>query len=130
MSTKEELIERDLLFLSLLFELGTVTKAAKAMDLSISTARKIAERNKDKIIENAITELSLLAPKAVSTIRDAMDEDGSIPKGDIRLKAAEAALDRVGIHNRQLKEAVTEHTPVILMPVKIQQQVPTIIVED
>lgn len=120
--TKDELIERDELFLTLLFELGSVTAAAKQMELTLTTAKKIAERNRDRIIENTLTELSLSAPKAVSTIRDAMDQDGNI--ATTKLKAAESVLDRVGASARLKEDKVIEATPVILMPVKAEQLTP------
>ncbi len=47
------------------------------------------------------------APKAVSRLVETLDEDGSIPKAETRLKAAQDVLDRVGIAKKQQVEIDT-----------------------
>ncbi len=65
------------------------------------------------------SELSALSYKAVATIGKSLTEDGDTPKADIRLKAAEAVLDRVGASKKVTSEVeVKADTPVILMPAK------------
>lgn len=127
--TRDEIKDRDLLFCELLFELGSVSEAAKQLDITVRQGRKIAERSKDMILAMTNTELASLAYLSVSTIRSALTEDGSTPKAEIRLKAAEAALDRIGASKRvQGDLEVKIETPIILMPAKDTSQVPTILV--
>lgn len=123
----KDINEKDLLVLELMYELGSVTKVAEALEITISSCRKIVERNRDKLADMATTEIAMLAPKAVKTLRAAMDEDGSVPKGDIRLNAAKEAFDRMGVGAKFREEKQHVATPVILMPVK-QEQVEAIVV--
>lgn len=123
--TKQEYEDRDLLFCELLFELGSVAEACKQLDLPLRTGRRIAEKNKDKILEMTNTELASLAYKAVSTVRHSLDEDGTIPKAEVRLKAAENILDRIGAAKKSTSELeVKTESPIILMPAKDKVTVP------
>lgn len=125
--TREETKERDQLFCELLFELGSVKGASEQLGLSIRTGRKIAERNKDLILEMTNTELSSLAFGAVNTFRESLTEDGSVAKAEVRLKAAEGILDRIGAAKKITSEVeIKADTPVILMPAKDIQVQPTI----
>lgn len=73
------------------------------------------------------TELSSLAYGAVSTFRNSLSADGSVPKEDLRLKAAEGILDRIGASRKVTSEVeVKADTPVILMPAKDQLTEPEI----
>lgn len=121
--------DRDLLFCELLFELGSVNKACEQLDIPLRQGRKIAERSKDIILAMTNTELASLAYMSVNTIRSALTEDGSTPKAEIRLKAAEAALDRIGASKKVQGEVeVKIDTPIILMPAKDNSTIPTILV--
>lgn len=125
--TKEEREERDLLFCELLFELGSVKAACDQLDISLRQGRKIQERNKNVILEMVNLELASMAPAAVKGMRDALTEDGSIPKAEIRLKAAEDVLDRVGASKKVTSDLeVKVETPVILMPAKTVEEEPVI----
>lgn len=119
--------EKDLLILELFYELGSVTQVAKHCELSVGHIRKVIARNKSLLSDMAETEIAMLAPKAVTTLRNAMDEDGSTPKGEIRLNAAKEAFDRIGIGAKYREQEQVTATPVILMPVK-QEQAEAIIV--
>lgn len=125
--TREDTKERNQLFCELLFELGSVKAASEQMDISIRTGRKIAERNKDLILEMTNTELSSLAFGAVNAFREGLTEDGSVAKAEVRLKAAEGILDRIGASKKVTSEVeVKSDTPVILMPAKDPVVKPTI----
>ena len=115
----EEIEERDILFCELLFECGSVAQASKQLGLSIRQGRKIATKRKQDILDMTELELSSLAFKAVSTVRQSLDEDGSIPKSEVRLKAAEGILDRIGASKKTTSEVeIIADRPVILMPAK------------
>lgn len=110
-----------------MFETGSVIEASKQLGISIRTGRKVAEKNKDLILSMTNTELASLAYGAVSTFRDSLTEDGTIPKAEIRLKAAEGILDRIGAAKKQTSEVeIKSDTPVILMPAKDPIAIPAI----
>lgn len=118
----KDINEKDLLILELVYELGSITEVARRCELSVGHVRKVVARNRSVLADMAETEISLLAPKAVSTLRNAMDEDGTTPKGEIRLNAAKEAFDRIGVGAKYREVEQTAATPVILMPVKQVQQ--------
>lgn len=125
--TKEDYEERDQLFCELLFETGSISQASEAVGVSIRTGRKIAERRKEMILSMTNSELSALAYKAVSTMGKSLDADGSVPKEDVRLKAAGDILDRIGASKKVTSEVeVKADTPVILMPAKDPVVIPSI----
>lgn len=125
--TKDEIKERDTLFCELLFETGSVIEASNQLDITIRQGRKIQERNKDLILEMTNSELAALAYKAVKGIRNALEEDGTVPKAEVRLKAAEGVLDRIGASKKMTGELeVKVETPIILMPAKDIAIIPTI----
>ena len=125
--TRDEIKERDILFCELLFDLGSVKEASEQLGITLRQGRKIAERNKDLILDMTNSEMAAMAYKSVSTIRKAMEDDGSIPKGELRLKAATETLDRIGVARKNQQEVeVKASTPVILMPSKDQLVEPTI----
>ncbi len=113
--------EKDLLILELFYQLGSVTEVATHCELSVGHVRKVIARNRSLLADMAEAEIAMLAPKAVRTLRNAMDEDGSIPKGDIRLNAAKEAFDRIGVGAKFREETKVTATPVILMPIKHEQ---------
>lgn len=116
--TKEEIKERDLLFCELLFELGSVSQASAQLGISIRQGRKVAEKNRDLILDMTQTELASMAFKAVNTVRAVMTDDDFI-KGETKLKAAESVLDRIGASKKSVPEiAVNIESPVILLPAK------------
>lgn len=116
--TKEDFKERDLLFCELLFELGSVSQASEQLGITYRQGRKIAERNRDTILDMTQTELASMAFKAVKTVKDVMTDDDII-KGDTKLKAAESVLDRIGASKKSVPEvSVNIESPVILLPAK------------
>ena len=57
--------------------------------------------------------------KAATNLINALDEDGTTPKGDLRLKAAESLLNRIGIGSREIVDHnVTALHGVVLLPNK------------
>ena len=125
--TKLELEERDTLFCELLFELGSIKAACEQLGITTRTGRKIQAKNKDVILDMVNGELASLAYGAVNNFRKALDEDGTIPKAEVRLKAAEDILDRIGASKKVTGELeVKVDTPIIMMPSKDAPVIPAI----
>ena len=81
--------------------------------------RNLILRLRDEIIERTNTELAMAAPLAVSKLIGAMDEDGKTPKCDIRLKAVESVMDRIGLAKKQQVEVTsTSAIPLFILPEK------------
>lgn len=117
--TKAQIEERDLLFCECLFETGSLRGACAELDIPLRTGRRIEARNRDKIVDMVKTELASLSYKAVKTVSASMDDDGTIPKGELRLKGATEILDRIGVSKAITTELeVKLETPIILLPAK------------
>lgn len=94
-------------------------KACIAAGYDPKTHRRLVRDLKDEILNRTNEELALNAPRAVKGLLDAMDEDGSIAKGDIRLKAVESVLDRVGLAKKQeMNISVENSSPLFIIPEK------------
>lgn len=122
----KELTAKQELFLEYLFNdpecsLNTYLAAQKAGYNKVDHA-KLVRSLKDEILERSVEQLALNAPKAVSRLIDAMDEDKSIPGAEIRLKAVEGVLDRIGIAKKQQMEVTSseETSPIFFIPAKMQ----------
>jgi hypothetical protein len=68
----------------------------------------------------------MAAPKAVSKLIEAMDEDGKIGKAAERLKAVESVLDRIGLAKKQQVEV----TSVSAIPLFILPEKKEVVIED
>ena len=67
--------------------------------------------------------LAVNSVRAATNLVNAMDDDGSIPRSDVRLKAAESVLNRVGVGRRDTVEHnVTALHGVVLLPSKASQK--------
>jgi hypothetical protein len=120
--TKELTPQQDL-FLEYLFNdpecMRDTKKACVAAGYDLSYHHVLVKRLQDEIMERANQELALAAPQAVSKLLDAMDEDGSIPKAEVRLKAVESVLDRIGLAKKQQVEVTSESAiPLFILPEK------------
>lgn len=119
----KELTAKQELFLEYLFNdpecfQNTLSAAKKAGYETVSHST-LVRALKDEIISRSADQLALQAPKAVSKLIDSMDEDGSVPRGDIRLKAIESVLDRIGIAKKQQVEVTSnDSTPIFFIPAK------------
>lgn len=118
-----ELTAQQELFLEYLFNdsscaTDTMMAAEKAGYTRQSHANLVRSL-KDEIVKRAEEQLALQAPKAVARLIQSMDEDGSTPRGDIRLKAVESVLDRIGVAKKQQMEVSTsDATPIFFIPAK------------
>ncbi len=96
----------------------TLAAAKKAGYASVEHA-PLVRSLKDEIISRTQEYIAFKAPKAAVTLVNGLDEDGTTPKGDLRLKAAEAVLDRIGISKRQEMDInVAATSPLFFIPGK------------
>jgi hypothetical protein len=74
---------------------------------------------RDEIMDRTGLELAMAAPKAVKKLVGTMDEDGSTPKAEVRFKAVESIMDRVGLAKKQQLEVTSESAiPLFILPEK------------
>lgn len=110
-----------------MFELGSIKEVAERLSIPQHKCRALAYKNREHLLAMTNTELAVMGAKAVRTVKEALDEDGSVPKGDVRLKAAETVLDRIGAAKKQVVEnEVKTSSPILLMPSKDPVIKPTI----
>lgn len=94
-------------------------KACVAAGYDRTFHRTLVNRLQDEIIHRTNSELAMAAPTAVRKLINAMDEDGSIPKADIRLRAIESVMDRIGLAKKQQVEVTSVSAiPLFLLPEK------------
>ena len=100
---EKELTEQQEKFLSVLFSeaQGSPQKAGEIVGYHPSTWPKVVKALRNEIIEQAENVLAAHSPKAVMSMTNALDADGSIPQANIRMEAAKQILDRVGIAKRE-----------------------------
>ena len=120
--TKELSPQREL-FLEYLFNDsecdGDVKRAAVKAGYSENNAGRMGRELRDEILRRTEDKLVLSAPKAVVRLVDMMDEDGSTPKADIRLKASQDVLDRVGVAKKQdIGITIEAESPIFFIPAK------------
>ena len=117
---ERELTPQQVQFLDILFENGgNVTAAAVDAGYSRGSAGWLRKNLADEIVERTKDILSVNAMKAatrlISTIDNPMPERGD----DLRLKAAESLLNRVGVKApEQVNHSVTAVHGVVLLPPK------------
>jgi len=117
---ERELTPQQVQFLDILFENGgNVTAAAVDAGYSRGSAGWLRKNLADEIVERTKDILSVNAMKAatrlISTIDNPMPERGD----DLRLKAAESLLNRVGVKApEQVNHNVTAVHGVVLLPPK------------
>jgi len=118
------------LFLEYLFEdeacAGSTRMAAIKAGYTPDQHGAIARRLREEILKRTEEALVMNAPKAVRGLTRLMDEDGTTPKSEIRLKAVTDVLDRVGVAKKQdIGVTVTADSPLFFIPAKAQVSVPT-----
>ena len=98
--------------------------AARKAGYSDKSHSSLVRDAKTQILVHAEEQLAKAAPKAVTKLIGMMDEDGSIPKAETRLKAIESVLDRIGVARKQEIEIKTDKDsmPIFMIPAKTEQQ--------
>ena len=117
---KRELTEKQTKFLDILFENGgQVTKAAVDAGYSEGSAGWLRKNLADEIVERTKDVLSMNAFKAATRLVDTIDNPAPERGDDLRLKAAESLLNRVGVRQAEtINHNVTAMHGVVLLPPK------------
>lgn len=129
---KRELTEMQLAYLDALMENGGNNAAAlRAAGYAENTGKAVMNSLADEIIERAKQVLAANSIKAAMGLVNALDDDGTIPRAETRIKAAESILNRVGVGKHdKVDHTVTALHGVVLLPSKTGQQEPFIINND
>jgi len=93
----KELTMTEELFLEYLITTPSVKEASDHAGVSVKTGYNMATRLKEVIQSRARDQLTLSTLRAVGVLTDSLDADAATEKGELKLKAAEAILDRSGI---------------------------------
>ena len=126
---KRELNERQKAFInSLVTNGGNISSALQEAGYAESSRTHLMNSLSEEIIDRAQSVLAVNSVRAATNLVNAMDDDGSTPRSDVRLKAAESVLNRVGVERRDTVEHnVTALHGIVLLPSKASQKEPIII---
>ena len=107
-------------FLDILFENGgNITAAATDAGYSAGSAGWLRKKLADEIVERTKDVLSMNAFKAANRLVATIDNPAPERGDDLRLKAAESLLNRVGVKQaEQINHNVTAVHGVVLLPPK------------
>jgi len=116
-----ELTKKQSIFLDSLFDNGgNVVQAMDSAGYHVGSRSNLMHSVKHEIIERARNQLAGSTVKSINRLAEALDADGTIPNSqvEIRMKAANDILDRVGIGKRQEIDIRAEvvHGVVLLPP--------------
>jgi len=120
---KKELTDRQEAFVGALIRNGgSVPKAMKTAGYEATSRSWLVNSVSNEIVNRTQNYLATHGMKAATNLINAFDEDGMTPKGDIRLKAAESLLNRIGIGSREtVDHNVTALHGVVLLPNKREE---------
>ena len=120
---KKELTDRQEAFVGALIRNGgSVPKAMKTAGYEATSRSWLVNSVSNEIVNRTQNYLATHGMKAATNLINALDEDGMTPKGDIRLKAAESLLNRIGIGSREtVDHNVTALHGVVLLPNKREE---------
>ena len=127
---KRDYTEKQVAFLdAIVSNGGDIGKALEIAGYSPNSRNSVISSLREELIENANQVLATHSIKAASHLVNTMDDgEGEMPRAEVRLKAAESILNRVGIGRRDTVEHnVTAIHGVVLLPSKDTQQEPLII---
>ena len=126
---KRELSEKQLAYLDALMENGGNNNAAlRVAGYSETAGRSVMNRLSDEIIERAQQMLAANSVRAASGLVNALDDDGTTPRAELKVKAAESILNRVGLGKKDtVQHNVTALHGIVLLPSKASQKDPLII---
>jgi len=117
---KRELTERQETFVdTLLHNGGNVDNAMKLAGYKPSSRQWLVNSVKDEVLNRTEHLLALNSARAAQRIITTIDDDGTEPRAEIRLKAAESLLNRVGLGRKDtVQHNVTALHGVVLLPSK------------
>ena len=126
---KRELNERQLSFVNALLDNGgNISAALKKSGYSESSRNHLMKNLAEEIIERAQSVLAAYSVRAANNLINAMNDDGTNPHAEVRLKAAESVLNRVGVGRKdKVEHNVTALHGIVLLPSKAAQVEPMII---
>ena len=129
---KRELTEMQSAFLDALMDNGSNNAAAlRVAGYCETTGKAVMNSLADEIIERAKNMLAANSVKAAAGLVNALDDDGTTPRAELKIKAAESILNRVGVGKHDVVEHnVTAIHGVVLLPSKAGQEEPIIINND
>ena len=117
---KRVLTDKQKSFLGELFTCeGNIGKAMEKAGYKPSSRQHVLSSLKDEIIEASKTELAAHAAQAVNRVVEGMNDIGEHPRAELRLKAAQTLLDRVGLGKQEKIDIEGKMLHgVVLMPAK------------
>ena len=122
---KKELTPKQEAFIESLIENGgNVSQAMKVAGYEPTSRTWLVSSVSSEIVERTQNYLAAHGMKAANNLITALDEDGTTPKGELRLKAAESLLNRIGIGSREtIDHNVTAIHGVVLLPNKQDEKI-------
>jgi hypothetical protein len=129
---KRELTDMQSAYLDALMDNGGNNAAAlRVAGYCETTGKAVMNSLADEIIERAKNMLAANSVKAAAGLVNALDDDGTTPRAELKIKAAESILNRVGVGKHDVVEHnVTAIHGVVLLPSKAGQEEPIIINND
>ena len=117
---KRVLTDKQKSFLGELFNCeGNIGKAMEKAGYKPSSRQHVLSSLKDEIVEASKTELAAHAAQAVNRVVEGMNDIGEHPRAELRLKAAQTLLDRVGLGKQEKIDIEGKMLHgVVLMPAK------------
>jgi hypothetical protein len=114
------------LYLAYLFDGESETKgnsiaSCVAAGYSKSYHPMLVKMLREEIINRTVNTVISQMPKAAMQLVKSLDEDGSTPRGELRLKAAESLLDRGGVGKQQSIDITSKDeqiSPLFVLPPK------------
>ena len=122
---KRKLTEKQAAFLDALFDNGgKISEAMRTAGYEQTSRAWLVKSVSEEIVERTQNYLAAHGMKAASNLITALDEDGTTPKGELRLKAAESLLNRIGIGSREtVDHNVTAMHGVVILPNKQDEKI-------
>jgi hypothetical protein len=119
------------LFLSYLFDKDSETRGDSIASAVIAGYERtyharLVKHLRDDIRDRTLDSLTALASKAVSQMEDSLSENGSVPRGEVRLKAASDILDRMGAGKQAALDITSKDesiSPLFVLPGKSDVEV-------
>lgn len=103
---------------------GNVSQAMRTAGYEQTSRAWLVKSVSEEIVERTQNYLAAHGMKAASNLITALDEDGTTPKGELRLKAAESLLNRIGIGSREtVDHNVTAMHGVVILPNKQEEKI-------
>jgi len=116
---KESLTETQEIYLNLIERNCKPADIAEELGVSVKAVYEMTRALKEVIIDRARDRLAGGALLAVNTVIDSMNADASTEKGELKLKAAEGLMDRVGLTKHTSVEVQVEsENGIFILPAK------------